>query len=74
MEVCEGPDAEAVGGVKLGLEELAARVPHVCQLQQVGSGKQRLDIVLSHINLALYNVNTNITGLLDYCPTWLVYT
>ena len=48
-------------GVELGLEELAARVPHVSQLEKVGGGKQRLDIVLGHINLALYNVNTKIT-------------
>ena len=51
MEVGEGPDAEAVGGVELGLEELAAGVPHVSQLEQVGGGEQRLDIVLRYINL-----------------------
>ena len=57
VEVGEGPDAEAVGGVELGLEELAARVPHVSQLQQVSGGEQGLYIVLGNINLYSFFVN-----------------
>ena len=72
MEVSEGPDAEAVSGVKLGLEELAARVPHVCQLQQVGGREQRLDIFLSHINLASKIANHELRYEDHF--TWLVYT
>ena len=52
VQVCEGPDAEAVGGVELALEELAARVPDIRQLQQVGGGQQRLHVVLGHVHLA----------------------
>ena len=73
VEVGEGPDAEAVGGVELGLEELAAGVPHIGQLEQVSGGEQRLDIVLGHINLTSNNVNT-ITTVTILTPTWLVYT
>ena len=72
MEVSEGPDPEAVGGVQLGLEELAARVPNICQLKQISSGEQRLDIILSHINLTSNIGNHDLRC--EYHSTWLVYT
>ena len=52
VQVCEGPDAEAVGGVELALQELAARVPDIRQLQQVGGGQQRLHVILGHVHHA----------------------
>jgi hypothetical protein len=42
VEVGEGADAQAVGGVQLGLQEVAAGVPHVRQLQQAGGRQQNL--------------------------------
>ena len=72
VEVSEGPDAEAVGGVQLGLEKLAARVPNICQLKQIGGREQRLDIILSHINLTSNIGNHDLRC--EYHSTWLVYT
>lgn len=42
VRVCEAPDAQAVRGVQLAEQELAARVPHAVELQQAGRGEQRL--------------------------------
>ena len=70
VEVGEGPDAEAVGGVELRLEELAASVPHICQLEQVGGGEQRLDILLRHINLITRRKYIHALAIL--LLTWLV--
>lgn len=42
--VCVGepPDAQAVRGVQLAEQELAARIPHAVELQQAGRRQQRL--------------------------------
>ena len=40
--VCKVPDAQAVGGVELSHEELAARLPHRAQLQDGGGRQQNL--------------------------------
>ena len=40
--VCKVPDAQAVGGVELSHEELAARLPHRHQLQDGGGRQQHL--------------------------------
>ena len=67
VQVCEGPDAEAVGGVELALQELAARVPDIRQLQQVGGGQQRLHVVLGHVHLAGVDVvHEDVQGLRVY--------
>lgn len=42
VRVGEPPDAEAVGGVQLTEQELAARVAHAVKLQQAGRREQRL--------------------------------
>lgn len=46
VRVCEGPDAQTVGGVQLSLEELAAGLLYLGQLQKAGSREQRLDVSL----------------------------
>lgn len=46
VRVCEGPDAQTVGGVQLSLEELAAGLLYLGQLQKAGSREQRLDVPL----------------------------
>lgn len=51
VSVGEGPDAQAVRRVQLALQELAARFLNLCQLQQAGSGQQRLDVTLLHSHL-----------------------
>lgn len=40
--VSEPPDAQAVGGVQLTEQELAASVPHTVELQQAGCWQQSL--------------------------------
>lgn len=42
VRVGEATDAQAVGGVQLAEQELAAGVTDAVQLQEAGSGKQRL--------------------------------
>lgn len=42
MRVSEASDAQAVGGVQLTEEKLAAGVSHPVELQQTGSWEQRL--------------------------------
>lgn len=42
VRVGEAADAQAVGGVQLAQEELAAGVPHPVELQEAGGGEQRL--------------------------------
>lgn len=42
MKVCKGSDAKTVGGVELRLEEVTTSVPHISQLQQIGSWQQDL--------------------------------
>lgn len=51
VSVGEGPDAQAVRGVQLPLQELTASFLNLCQLQQAGSGQQRLDVTLLHGHL-----------------------
>lgn len=56
VSVGEPPDSQAVGGVQLTEQELAARVPHAVELQQAGRREQRLrggggdDSVSRHCN------------------------
>ena len=52
VKVCEGPDAETVGGVELALEELAAGVSHVVELEEVGGREEGLDILLGDVHTA----------------------
>lgn len=40
--VSKAPDAQAVGGVELAEQELAASVPHTIELKQAGSRKKGL--------------------------------
>lgn len=42
MGVSKAPDAQAVGGVELAEQELAASVPHTIELKQAGSRKEGL--------------------------------
>lgn len=48
VRVCEGPDAQTVGGVQLPLEELAAGLLDLSQLEQAGSGEESLHVPLLH--------------------------
>ncbi len=43
MKVSERSDAQAVGGMKLRLQEVAANLSNIHQLQQAGSWEQHLD-------------------------------
>lgn len=43
VQVCERPDPKAVGRVKLALQELAAGVANVSQLEKMSSWQQHLD-------------------------------
>lgn len=52
----EPADAETVGGVELGLEEVAAGVPHVRQLEQVGGWEEGLHVLLCHLYLGRVHV------------------
>lgn len=49
--VGKGPDSQAVGGVQLSLEELAASLLNLRQLKKAGGGKQRLDVSLLYGHL-----------------------
>lgn len=51
MRVCEASDAQAVGGVQLAEEKLAAGVPHPVELQQACSWKQRLGRVQFQVEI-----------------------
>jgi len=63
--VGEGADAQAVGGVQLTLEELAADVLNLNQLQQTGGRKERLDIGLLDDDVGgVAKVNKQLHGVL----------
>lgn len=49
--VCEGPDAQTVGRIQLSLEELAAGLLDLCQLEKAGSREQRLHVSLLYSHL-----------------------
>lgn len=51
VSVGEGPDAQAVRGVQLPLQEFTAGFLNLCQLQQAGSRQQSLHISLLHSHL-----------------------
>lgn len=51
VSVGEGSDAQAVGGIQLPLEELAAGLLDLCQLQQASRGEQSLDVPLLYRHL-----------------------
>lgn len=53
MSVSEASDAQAVGGVQLAEEELAAGVPHPIELQQTRSWEQRLG--REQLQVEIYN-------------------
>lgn len=53
VRVCECPDAQTVGGVQLPLEELAAGLLDLSQLEQAGSGEESLHIPLLHGHLGM---------------------
>lgn len=55
MRVSKSTDAQAVRRVKLALEKLAASLLDFSQLQQAGSGQQRLHIPLLHGHLSATN-------------------
>lgn len=42
VHVCECADAQAVGGVQLGLQKVTAVLPNVHELQQAGCREQHL--------------------------------
>lgn len=42
VQVCEGSDAQTVGGVKLRLQELATNLSHIHQLEEAGCWQQNL--------------------------------
>ena len=46
MCTCEAADAQAVGGMQLAHQELAACLPHRADLQQAAGGQQDLHVVL----------------------------
>jgi len=46
VRVSEGPDAQTVGWIQLPLEELAAGLLDLSQLEEAGCGEQRLDVPL----------------------------
>lgn len=52
--VCEGPDAQTVGGIQLSLEELAAGLLDLSQLEKAGRREQRLDISLLYCHLGAW--------------------
>lgn len=51
MCVCEGPDAQTVRGIQLPLEELAAGLLDLSQLEQAGGREESLHIPLFHSHL-----------------------
>lgn len=48
VQVGEGPDAQTVGGMQLRLEELAADLLHVHQLEEAGCCQQDLPLQHTH--------------------------
>lgn len=52
VQVGEGPDAQTVGGMQLRLEELAADLLHVHQLEEAGCCQQ--DLPLQHTHTQIY--------------------
>ena len=50
VEVCEAHDAQAVGGVELLLEELAAGVANLGELQEVCGREEGLDVLLRDLH------------------------
>lgn len=50
VEIGKLPDAQTVAGVQLGLQEVAAGVPDVGELQEVGRRQQNLHVVLVHLH------------------------
>ena len=59
VEVSKCLDTEAVGGVKLGLEEVAARITDFNQLQDVSSWKKHLQTRVC--NISVENIYKNVT-------------
>ncbi len=51
VRVCEGPDAQTVGGIQLPLEELAAGLLDLSQLEKTGCREQCLDVSLLYSHL-----------------------
>lgn len=49
--ISEGPDAQAVGGIQLPLEELAAGLLDLSQLQQASRREQSLNVPLLYCHL-----------------------
>lgn len=63
--VCKGPDSQTVGGVQLSLEELAAGLLDLCELQQTCCGQQSLDVPLLHRHLGhSAQIHMSVTALL----------
>lgn len=58
VRVCEGPDAQTVGGIQLSLEELTAGLLDLSQLEEAGGREQRLDVSLLHGHLGATEVGT----------------
>ena len=56
VDIREVLDAETVGGVESGEEELTTGVPDVLQLEQVGRREQGLDVVLGDLHLGRVDV------------------
>lgn len=48
VQVGEGPDAQAVGGMQLRLEEVTADLLHVHQLEEAGCRQQDLPLQHTH--------------------------
>lgn len=51
VRVCKGPDAQTVGGIQLPLEELAAGLLDLSQLEKTGCREQCLDVSLLYSHL-----------------------
>lgn len=54
VQVGEGPDAQTVGGMQLRLEELAADLLYVHQLEEAGCCQQ--DLPLRHARTQIYTL------------------
>lgn len=61
VQVGEGPDAQTVGGMQLRLEELAADLLHVHQLEEAGCCQQDLPLQHTHTHK-----HTNLCTVLDF--------
>lgn len=59
VRVCEGADAEAVGGVQLPLQELAAGFLDLRELQQTRGRQKGLHVALLHRHLTAHITNTS---------------